>query len=480
MCSIECQSQDLFADYITGVDGGNASPTKANSPLKAPETPASIGKKRKWEASEEELPHGLGKSLTIDQGSVNPKTPITKVKADSIIADAVTKVSPAKSPQKKQNYGHTPGKTPYPKWPHPTVEECQIVHDLLTEVHGLYAPPATIPAPSATFAGCGEVPSILDALVRTYLSSSTSGENSGKAIQGIHKTFKSLEEGTGKGSPDYNEIRLTDTSVLFKAIASGGLGDVKSKNIKAILDMVYEENQAHRDAYKKRQETGNTDEVDTKDGTITLEKSAELTCADPNVLTLDHMHALSDGEAFTAFLTYPGIGVKTAACVLLFCMKRPLFAVDTHVYRLCQWLGWVPEDASRDKTFSHCEVMIPDELKYGLHQLFIKHGQGCGRCKKNTGQSGEGWKNGCVIEHLLKRTGAKKGGKELPVKKGKKGAKDLEAKKGKKGAAKKDKKGLEGPPAKKAKKGKGKEVVEKEESGSSDDDNEEMDSETEE
>ena len=471
------------------------SPTKVGSPFKAPATPASVDKKRKREASlvhkkDEELPHGLRKSLNADQVQVKDEesdekksadekgpshsqtTSISKAKADNIIADAVAKASSAKSP-KKANYGHTPGKTPYPNWPHPTTEECQIVHDLLTAVHGLYAPPETIPAPSATFAGCGEVPSILDALVRTYLSSSTSGKNSGKAIQGIHKTFKKLEEGTGKDSPDYNEIRLTDVNVLFKAIASGGLGDVKSRNIKAILDMVYEENQAHRDAYKKRQETGNTGEVDTEDGTITLEKSAELTCANPNVLTLDHMHALSDGEAFTTFLNYPGIGVKTSACVMLFCMKRPLFAVDTHVFRLCQWLGWVPENASRDKTFSHCEVMIPDELKYGLHQLFIKHGQNCGRCRKNAGESSKGWDKGCVIDHLLKRTGAKKEGKD-------KEGRDLpaEGKKGKKGAkVKKGKKGMEGPPAKKAKKGKGKEVVQEAEIDSNDEDYEEMDSE---
>ena len=132
------------------------------------------------------------------------------------------------------------------------------------------------------------------------------------------------------------------------------------------------------------------------------------------------MHALSDNDAFNTFLTYPGIGVKTSSCVMLFCMKRPSFAVDTHVFRLCKWLGWVPENATRDKTFSHCEVMIPNELKYGLHQLFIKHGKSCGRCRAITGESSEGWEKGCVIDHLVKRTGAKKGGKDIPVKGGKK------------------------------------------------------------
>lgn len=435
--------------------GPTKSPAKEPSTVQVPATPATTGKKRKRAAipkveDEEDLPHGLGGSLRANRGQVNDKesdeeepalkklasnslaTSIGKAKAKEIITNAVDKASPAKSPKKK-NYGHTPGKTPYPEWLRPTAEECQIVHDLLTEIHGLHAAPETIPAPSSTYAGCGEVPSILDALIRTYLSASTKGVNAGRSIQGINKTFSKLKEGTGKGSPDYNEIRLADISVLLKAIETGGLGNVKSKHIKGILDMVYEENQTHRDAYKKRKETGRTDEVETNDGTITLEKSAELTCANPNVLTLDHMHALSDNETFNKFLTFPGIGVKTAACVMLFCMKRPSFAVDTHVFRLCKWLGWVPDNATRDKTFSHCEVMIPHALKYGLHQLFIKHGKTCGRCKAMTGESSEGWEKGCVIDHLVNRTGLRKGGQGSPAKKGKK-AKGKSTK-GKKNAA---------------------------------------------
>lgn len=436
---------------VLKLDSENA---KARSPIKTaprgkpPINPASIGRKRKRAATPkteeiDELPHGLGTSLATNidrfkdedtdledksppskkrQHSIStPPKAISKAKVEAIIENAAAQTSPSKTKSpKKQSYGHTPGKSPYPDWPHPTAQECQVVHDLLTEVHGLHAPPETIPAPSLSFAGCGEVPSVLDALIRTYLSAATSGTNSSMSIKGIDKTFGKLKEGTGKGSPDYNEIRLADVSVLFEAIKSGGLAKTKSKNIKAILDMVYEENEAHRNAYKKRKESGTTDSVEREDGTITLEKSAELTCANPNVLTLDHLHALSDEEAFNTLLKFPGIGVKTSSCVMLFCMKRPSFAVDTHVFRLCKWLGWVPPNADRNKTFTHCEVMIPNELKYGLHQLFIRHGKSCGRCRAITGESSEGWSKGCVIDHLVQRTGAKKGGKDVVTKKVKK------------------------------------------------------------
>jgi len=51
-------------------------------------------------------------------------------------------------------------------------------------------------------------------------------------------------------------------------------------------------------------------------------------------------------------------------------------------------------------------------LKYSLHQLFIRHGQACGRCRAITGESSEGWDEGCVIDHLVTRTGVKKGGED--------------------------------------------------------------------
>lgn len=113
---------------------------------------------------------------------------------------------------------------------------------------------------------------------------------------------------------------------------------------------------------------------------------------------------------FWGLQRYPGIGVKTAACILLFCMQRPAFAVDTHVWRLCKWLSWVPENATRDQVFAHCDVRVPDELKCSLHQLMIVHGKECGRCKAITGENSVGWEETtCVLEHLVKRTGMRKG-----------------------------------------------------------------------
>ncbi|KAL8918167.1 MAG: hypothetical protein Q9208_007519 [Pyrenodesmia sp. 3 TL-2023] len=338
--------------------------------------------------------------------------------ASAIDASVVKDESPSKkSPRKKANpYGLTPGVTPYPDWPHPTPKECEDINELLSSIHGKVTPPDKIPPPSETVAGCGEVPCVLDALIRTYLSSATTGKNSSSAFQGLINEYGKQIAGIGQGSVNWNAVRLSPVERVFKAIHSGGLAANKSKNIKGILDMVYEENQARRAALLSAKEEGNDAllpagaENEGKTG-----QAAEIARANDDILSLDHLHAMGDQEAFFHMLNYPGIGVKTSSCVSLFCLRRPSFAVDTHVFRLCQWLGWVPQNATRDKTFMHCEVRIPNELKYSLHQLFIMHGKKCPRCRAITGESSEGWDEGCVIDHLVTRTGVRKGG-DTPVK----------------------------------------------------------------
>lgn len=98
----------------------------------------------------------------------------------------------------------------------------------------------------------------------------------------------------------------------------------------------------------------------------------------------EHCYGLSTAEPMREFRTYPGIGVKTAACVVLFCLQRPCFAVHTHVFRLCQWLSWTPpphekvkgqKAVDRDTMFSHLEVRVPDHLKDMLKQLFLAQGE---------------------------------------------------------------------------------------------------------
>lgn len=413
-----------------------------------PITPSSTRKRSRTHMKDEEdineLPHNLGKIPlpSPSEESLDSQPPAKKSRKSAPkktvtpkeegVQDVVEKAtgianSPAKKSKKTNNYGLVPGTTPYPDWPHPTHGECEEVTRLLSSVHGEVKAPEVVPPPSLEVTGCGEVPSVLDALIRTLLSAATTGANSRRAFQGLVKRFGILQEGIGKGSVDWNKVRLASQKEVFEAIKSGGLADSKSKYMKGILQMVWEENQERKAKLTASSESVPRSANEPQEGT-----DEEISKAEKHVLSLDHYHLLPTDEAFKELTKFPGIGAKTASCVTLFCLQRPSFAVDTHVFRLCQWLGWVPPPGhpallppgkkgkpgqpTRDRTYAHCEVRIPDHLKYPLHQLFIKHGKTCPRCRANTSETYGDWKNGCVIDHLVKRTGVRKGGDASPGK----------------------------------------------------------------
>lgn len=309
---------------------------------------------------------------------------------------------------KKANpYNLTPGTTPYPDYPHPTPEECYTVNDLLSCFHGEQSAPSSPPIPSLNVSGCGEVPSILDALIRTRLSAATTNKNSSAAFSGLVRRFGTLQSGTGKGSVDWEKVRRADVRDIFTAIECGGLAKVKSQDIKTILDMVHAENNevaAAAAAAAARTTTEDNSNNNNKPPTTT----------NSPILSLDHLHSVKSSQEIMSRLTrYPGIGPKTASCVLLFCMQRPSFAVDTHVFRLLQYLRWLPAPSSGVRlseinAFGHVEVKVPDELKYSLHKLFVMHGRMCPRCRVPPRVAPEGYS--CPIEALVVRRRRNKSG----------------------------------------------------------------------
>ena len=251
--------------------------------------------------------------------------------------------------ESKQKATLIPGGSPFPQWAIPTAEECAAIVTLLSALHGKSMRDPIIKG-SKTVAGCGKSPSVLDALMRTMLSAATNSSNSSRAFQNIVTRYGYLEE---EGCVDWNEVRKGTREDLFETIKCGGLAQNKSRNMKKILDGVYEERRARGD--------------DDGQAVTTAERT--------QILSLQHLHALSTDEAMKRLTSFPGVGVKTASCVLLFNFGRESFAVDTHIHRLTRWLGWIPNYASRDQAFYHLDARIPDELKYDLHTLFWKHGK---------------------------------------------------------------------------------------------------------
>ncbi|KIW76621.1 hypothetical protein Z517_09065 [Fonsecaea pedrosoi CBS 271.37] len=277
----------------------------------------------------------------------------TGLMSPSMSGDSPASVSsPKKSPSKKsgpsdlkakklKSYAQFANESPFPDFHHPTPEECKLAHRILASLHGPRIRPKEVVA-STTRAGCGDSPTVLDALVRTILSQNTSDVNSTRAKKSMDKVYG--------GSDKWDAIVAGGQAKLQEAIKCGGLSAVKSKVIMSIL-------QQTKEKYGK--------------------------------YSLDHLHDASSEEAMQEMLSFQGVGPKTASCVLLFCLQRESFAVDTHVWRITGLLGWRPKNASRDETHAHLDVMIPDEDKYGLHILLVTHGKRCEECRaggKNLGK----------------------------------------------------------------------------------------------
>jgi endonuclease III len=71
----------------------------------------------------------------------------------------------------------------------------------------------------------------------------------------------------------------------------------------------------------------------------------------------------------------PGVGRKTAACVLIFTWDRPEIPVDTHVYRVGGRLGLFRPNASFDEAHDEIKRLVDPEDAYEFHINLIRHGR---------------------------------------------------------------------------------------------------------
>lgn len=319
--------------------------------------------------------------------------------------------------------------TPFPRIQGPSAEDCTKVHSLLVKEHGPCPQPAEIPPPSLKVAGCGQVRQVCDALLRTVLSTNTQFDNADKAVQGLHHAIGTVtenlkldpEEYPGlKDCLDYNRLRTLPLKAVQQAIEKGGNHIEKGINIKATVDQIYNINAERAESFRK--ETAQDPATVLAAGLLSeQQKQQEIWMFDQGILHLEYLRALSEKNAMNELMAFRGVGVKVAACILLFCMQKPVFAIDTHCFRIAKWLGWVPRGLKKggeDEAFAHLDATVPDHLKYDLHQQFIRHGQFCLKCKTNSNEGWADWdKTVCPLEDLLQRTGKEKPPPKLKAKK---------------------------------------------------------------
>ncbi len=166
-------------------------------------------------------------------------------------------------------------------------------------------------------------------LVQTILSQNTSDRNSEPAFRRLMGAFSGWEEMAGASEEE-----------IARCIQSGGLGRVKARYIKQALT-----------------------EIKRRHGSFDLGFLKEM--------------PLEDARRW--LMELPGVGMKTASCVLLFGLRMPALPVDTHVFRVATRLGLIEAGTSMERAHRALESMVAPEDVYCFHVLLITHGRrACG------------------------------------------------------------------------------------------------------
>jgi endonuclease-3 len=174
-------------------------------------------------------------------------------------------------------------------------------------------------------------------LVLTVLSQSTNDRNRDVAYFRLRDRFDSWES-----------VRDAPVHAVEEAIRPGGISKVKSARIRDILAAI----------------------------------------APAGEISLGALAAMTVPEAQTYLCALPGVGRKTAACVLLFALGMRDVPVDTHVSRVGVRLGLLRPGAGFDELHDAMLELTPRGAELELHINLLRHGRrtcharrpACGEC----------------------------------------------------------------------------------------------------
>lgn len=79
-------------------------------------------------------------------------------------------------------------------------------------------------------------------------------------------------------------------------------------------------------------------------------------------------------QTMEELIKLPGVGRKTASCVLWYAFGIPAIAVDTHVFRLAHRLGWAKK-ATPEKVEKELALVVPRELWGEMNRVFVQFGR---------------------------------------------------------------------------------------------------------
>jgi endonuclease-3 len=179
-------------------------------------------------------------------------------------------------------------------------------------------------------------------LVLTVLSQSTNDRNRDVAYLRLRERF-----------PSWEAVMRAPVGEVEEAIRPGGISKVKSARIKAILRAIADNPR------------------------------------DPeHELSLDWLKDAPIEQGRDYLTALPGVGRKTAACVLLFAYGRRDVPVDTHVSRVGMRLELLQPGAPFERLHDQMLALTPPGEELELHVNLLRHGRrtcharkpACGAC----------------------------------------------------------------------------------------------------
>jgi endonuclease-3 len=201
-------------------------------------------------------------------------------------------------------------------------------------------------------------------LVLTVLSQSTNDRNRDVAYLRLRERFG----GVGIG---WQQVRDVPVAEVEEAIRPGGISKVKSARIQAILRAITAQDRDPR-------------------GQASDQRSLDTLPAprDGGFGALRWLPDVPIEQAREYLISLPGVGRKTAACVLLFAYGLRDVPVDTHVSRVGTRLGLLRAGAPFEELHDQMLALTPPGQELELHVNLLRHGRrtcharspACGEC----------------------------------------------------------------------------------------------------
>jgi endonuclease-3 len=162
-------------------------------------------------------------------------------------------------------------------------------------------------------------------LVATILSQNTNDSNSSAGFEKLRRHL-----------PTWDAVADAPLGLVRRCIRVSGLAGTKAPRIQAIL----------REIRRRR-----------------------------GRIELDFLADMDADEAFDTLTAFKGVGPKTALCTLLFALGRPVFPVDTHIFRIARRLGVLAENVPPARAHEVLTPLIAPRDRYATHVLLIAHGR---------------------------------------------------------------------------------------------------------